>query len=87
MYIYIQSLIYTGIVTDTCTMFLQEVLRNWYARNPNIVETENALVILAQECAHGFIDGNILCSFICKTCLSISKRLSDNHAVSLVADL
>ena len=44
-------------------MFLQEVLRNWYARNPNIVETENALVILAQECAHGFIDGNILCSF------------------------
>lgn len=39
--------------------FLQEVVRNWYARNPNIVETENALVILAQECAHGFIDGNL----------------------------
>lgn len=42
--------------------FLQEVVRNWYARNPNIVETENALVILAQECAHGFIDGKFISS-------------------------
>lgn len=42
--------------------FLQEVVRNWYARNPNIVETENALVILAQECAHGFIDGKFILS-------------------------
>lgn len=42
--------------------FLQEVVRNWYARNPNIVETENALVILAQECAHSFIDGKFISS-------------------------
>ncbi|XP_022341951.2 L-fucose kinase-like isoform X3 [Crassostrea virginica] len=51
-------LIYTG-KTRLARNLLQEVLRNWYARNPNIVETENALVILAQECAHGFIDGDL----------------------------
>uniref|UniRef100_A0A8W8K6I8 L-fucose kinase n=1 Tax=Magallana gigas TaxID=29159 RepID=A0A8W8K6I8_MAGGI len=51
-------LIYTG-KTRLARNLLQEVVRNWYARNPNIVETENALVILAQECAHGFIDGNL----------------------------
>ena len=36
---------------------LFELVRNWYARNPKIVETEDALVVLAQECAHAFIDG------------------------------
>ena len=33
------------------------VVMNWYARNPQIVETEDVLVVLAQECAHAFIDG------------------------------
>ncbi|XP_056009006.1 L-fucose kinase-like isoform X1 [Ostrea edulis] len=51
-------LIYTG-KTRLARNLLQEVVRNWYARNPNIVETENALVVLAQECAHGFIDGDL----------------------------
>ncbi|KAK3086211.1 hypothetical protein FSP39_015281 [Pinctada imbricata] len=51
-------LIYTG-KTRLAKNLLQEVLRNWYARNPQIVETEDALVVLAQECAHAFIDGDL----------------------------
>ncbi|CAG2209006.1 FUK [Mytilus edulis] len=38
---------------------LQDVVRNWYARNPLIVETEDNLVALAQECSHAFIDGDL----------------------------
>ncbi|XP_021373527.1 L-fucose kinase-like isoform X1 [Mizuhopecten yessoensis] len=48
-------LIYTG-KTRLARNVLQEVVRNWYARNPQIVETEDSLVRLAQECAHAFID-------------------------------
>ncbi|XP_005105725.1 L-fucose kinase [Aplysia californica] len=50
-------LIYTG-KTRLARNLLQDVVRNWYARNPHIVNTEDALVKLAQECAHGFIDGD-----------------------------
>lgn len=51
-------LIYTG-KTRLARNLLQEVVRNWYARNPLIVETEDSLVALAQECAHAFIDGDL----------------------------
>ncbi|KAK7460328.1 hypothetical protein BaRGS_00038916 [Batillaria attramentaria] len=50
-------LIYTG-KTRLARNLLQDVVRNWYARNPHIVSTEDSLVMLAQECAHAFIDGN-----------------------------
>ncbi|XP_025115275.1 L-fucose kinase-like isoform X2 [Pomacea canaliculata] len=50
-------LIYTG-KTRLARNLLQDVVRNWYARNPYIVRTEDALVVLAQECANAFIDGN-----------------------------
>lgn len=50
-------LIYTG-KTRLARNLLQDVVRNWYARNPHIVTTEDALVQLAQQCAHAFIDGN-----------------------------
>ncbi|KAL3859604.1 hypothetical protein ACJMK2_009860 [Sinanodonta woodiana] len=51
-------LIYTG-KTRLARNLLQDVVRNWYARNPQIVDTEDSLVELAQECAKGFIDGNL----------------------------
>ncbi|KAK6982593.1 L-fucose kinase, partial [Biomphalaria glabrata] len=53
-------LIYTG-KTRLARNLLQDVVRNWYARNPHIVNTEDALVKLAQECANGFIDGDLEC--------------------------
>ncbi|XP_063440263.1 L-fucose kinase-like isoform X2 [Mytilus trossulus] len=51
-------LIYTG-KTRLARNLLQDVVRNWYARNPLIVETEDNLVALAQECSHAFIDGDL----------------------------
>ncbi|XP_076469815.1 L-fucose kinase-like [Babylonia areolata] len=50
-------LIYTG-KTRLARNLLQDVVRNWYARNPHIVSTEDALVLLAQDCSHAFIDGD-----------------------------
>ena len=34
-------------------------MRNWYARNPNIVHTEDELVNLARECLQAFVDGKL----------------------------
>ena len=39
---------------------LQDVVRNWYARNPQIVETEDQLVELATTCSKYFINGKIV---------------------------
>ncbi|KAL8582759.1 hypothetical protein ACOMHN_021871 [Nucella lapillus] len=50
-------LIYTG-KTRLARNLLQDVVRNWYARNPFIISTEDSLVLLAQECSHAFIDGD-----------------------------
>lgn len=49
-------------VVSRCKLFnlrfyLQDVLRNWYARNPQIVETEDNLVQLAHDCAKFFQQG------------------------------
>ncbi|XP_045193477.2 L-fucose kinase-like [Mercenaria mercenaria] len=49
-------LIYTG-KTRLARNLLQDVLRNWYARNPQIVETEDKLVQLANDCAKHFQKG------------------------------
>ncbi|KAK3697445.1 hypothetical protein RRG08_031209 [Elysia crispata] len=50
-------LIYTG-KTRLARNLLQDVVRNWYARNPNIVHTEDELVNLARECVQAFVDGD-----------------------------
>ncbi|KAL4234744.1 hypothetical protein ACF0H5_006386 [Mactra antiquata] len=50
-------LIYTG-KTRLARNLLQDVLRNWYARNPQIVETEDKLVELAKNCAKYFQQGD-----------------------------
>jgi len=36
---------------------LKNVVRNWYARNPEIVDTENRLVSNAWDCAAAFERG------------------------------
>ncbi|WAR12484.1 FCSK-like protein, partial [Mya arenaria] len=46
-------LIYTG-KTRLARNLLQDVVRNWYARNPQIVETEDRLVSQAHDCAKFF---------------------------------
>ncbi|XP_048253759.1 L-fucose kinase-like isoform X2 [Haliotis rufescens] len=51
-------LIYTG-KTRLARNLLQDVIRNWYARNPHIVTTEDALVMLARECGRAFTDGDL----------------------------
>lgn len=51
-------LIYTG-KTRLARNLLQDVLRNWYARNPQIVETEDNLVHLAHDCAKYFQQGDM----------------------------
>uniref|UniRef100_A0A8C8RF37 L-fucose kinase n=1 Tax=Pelusios castaneus TaxID=367368 RepID=A0A8C8RF37_9SAUR len=51
-------LIYTG-KTRLARNLLQDVLRNWYARLPTIVQNTNALVSNAEECAQAFRQGNL----------------------------
>ncbi|XP_041375931.1 L-fucose kinase-like [Gigantopelta aegis] len=51
-------LVYTGR-TRLARNLLQDVLRNWYARNPYIMKTEDSLVDLAKECSHAVIEGNL----------------------------
>lgn len=40
-----------------CLVSLQDVLRNWYARLPTVVETASALVSNAEECAQALKQG------------------------------
>ncbi|XP_052816143.1 L-fucose kinase-like [Mya arenaria] len=51
-------LIYTG-KTRLARNLLQDVVRNWYARNPQIVETEDRLVSQAHDCAKFFQQGDL----------------------------
>ncbi|XP_067853740.1 L-fucose kinase [Heptranchias perlo] len=51
-------LVYTG-KTRLARNLLQDVLRNWYARLPSIVENADALVRNAEECAQSFINGDL----------------------------
>ncbi|XP_032086652.1 L-fucose kinase [Thamnophis elegans] len=51
-------LLYTG-KTRLARNLLQDVLRNWYARLPNVVETASALVSNAEECAQALKQGNL----------------------------
>uniref|UniRef100_A0A452H8L3 L-fucose kinase n=1 Tax=Gopherus agassizii TaxID=38772 RepID=A0A452H8L3_9SAUR len=51
-------LIYTG-KTRLARNLLQDVLRNWYARLPVIVQNADALVSNAEQCARAFRQGNL----------------------------
>ncbi|XP_051884438.1 L-fucose kinase isoform X2 [Pristis pectinata] len=51
-------LVYTG-KTRLARNLLQDVLRNWYARLPSIVQNTDALVRNAEECAQAFIKGDL----------------------------
>lgn len=42
---------------------LQDVLRNWYARLPAIVQNTNALVSNAEACAQAFRQGKAAACF------------------------
>ncbi|XP_043351119.1 L-fucose kinase isoform X3 [Dermochelys coriacea] len=51
-------LIYTG-KTRLARNMLQDVLRNWYARLPAIMQNADALVSNAEQCAQAFRQGNL----------------------------
>ncbi|XP_052231304.1 L-fucose kinase-like [Dreissena polymorpha] len=40
-------------------ILFQDVVRNWYARNPQIVETEDSLVQLANQCSEFIKKGDL----------------------------
>ncbi|XP_068943745.1 L-fucose kinase isoform X2 [Petaurus breviceps papuanus] len=51
-------LVYTG-KTRLARNLLQDVLRNWYARLPAVVDNVQALMRNAEECAQAFSQGNL----------------------------
>ncbi|XP_064016610.1 L-fucose kinase isoform X5 [Pogoniulus pusillus] len=51
-------LVYTG-KTRLARNLLQDVVRNWYARLPSIVQNANALVSNAEECARALRQGDL----------------------------
>lgn len=51
-------LVYTG-KTRLARNLLQDVVRNWYARLPSIVQNTDALVRNAEECAQAFMKGDL----------------------------
>ncbi|NXS93723.1 FUK kinase, partial [Jacana jacana] len=51
-------LVYTG-KTRLARNLLQDVVRNWYARLPSIMQNANALVSNAEECAQALRQGNL----------------------------
>ncbi|NWH66112.1 FUK kinase, partial [Geococcyx californianus] len=51
-------LVYTG-KTRLARNLLQDVVRNWYARLPSIVQNTDALVSNAEECAQALRQGNL----------------------------
>ncbi|XP_043837163.1 LOW QUALITY PROTEIN: L-fucose kinase [Dromiciops gliroides] len=51
-------LVYTG-KTRLARNMLQDVLRNWYARLPAVVDNAQALIENAEECAQAFCQGSL----------------------------
>ncbi|CAH1780096.1 unnamed protein product [Owenia fusiformis] len=51
-------LVYTG-KTRLARNLLQNVIRNWYGRNPDILATQDALVENAHDCAKAFEQGDL----------------------------
>ncbi|KAM4614483.1 L-fucose kinase [Discoglossus pictus] len=59
-------LVYTG-KTRLARNLLQDVLRNWYARLPDIVQNADALVSNAEQCAEAFRKGDLPLLGLCLT--------------------
>nr|XP_033798542.1 L-fucose kinase [Geotrypetes seraphini]XP_033798543.1 L-fucose kinase [Geotrypetes seraphini]XP_033798544.1 L-fucose kinase [Geotrypetes seraphini]XP_033798545.1 L-fucose kinase [Geotrypetes seraphini]XP_033798546.1 L-fucose kinase [Geotrypetes seraphini]XP_033798547.1 L-fucose kinase [Geotrypetes seraphini]XP_033798548.1 L-fucose kinase [Geotrypetes seraphini] len=66
-------LVYTG-KTRLARNLLQDVLRNWYARLPAIVQNADALVSNAEECACAFSQGDLLKLGECLNCYWQQKK-------------
>nr|XP_056718645.1 L-fucose kinase [Euleptes europaea] len=66
-------LVYTG-KTRLARNLLQDVLRNWYARLPAIVQNTNALVSNAEECARALQQGNLALLGKCMSNYRLQKK-------------
>ncbi|XP_054856789.1 L-fucose kinase isoform X2 [Eublepharis macularius] len=67
-------LLYTG-KTRLARNLLQDVLRNWYARLPTIVQNANALVSNAEECARALQQGNLAVLGNCMSNYRLQKKV------------
>ncbi|XP_039414564.1 L-fucose kinase isoform X5 [Corvus cornix cornix] len=66
-------LVYTG-KTRLARNLLQDVVRNWYARLPSIVQNADALVSNAEECAQALRQGDLLLLGKCLDCYWQQKK-------------
>ncbi|XP_068883039.1 L-fucose kinase isoform X2 [Aphelocoma coerulescens] len=66
-------LVYTG-KTRLARNLLQDVVRNWYARLPSIVQNADALVTNAEECAQALRQGDLLLLGKCLDCYWQQKK-------------
>ncbi|NWY72784.1 FUK kinase, partial [Erithacus rubecula] len=67
-------LVYTG-KTRLARNLLQDVVRNWYARLPSIVQNADALVSNAEECAQALRQGDLLLLGKCLDCYWQQKKV------------
>ncbi|XP_048371210.1 L-fucose kinase isoform X2 [Sphaerodactylus townsendi] len=67
-------LLYTGKMRLARNL-LQDVLRNWYARLPAIVQNANALVSNAEECARALQQGNLALLGKCMSNYRLQKKV------------
>ncbi|XP_015275297.1 PREDICTED: L-fucose kinase [Gekko japonicus] len=67
-------LLYTG-KTRLARNLLQDVLRNWYARLPTIIQNANALVSNAEECAQALRQGNLALLGKCMSNYRLQKKV------------
>ncbi|NWR19674.1 FUK kinase, partial [Emberiza fucata] len=66
-------LVYTG-KTRLARNLLQDVVRNWYARLPSIVQNADALVSNAEECAQALRQGDLMLLGKCLECYWQQKK-------------
>ncbi|XP_059337757.1 L-fucose kinase [Ammospiza nelsoni] len=66
-------LVYTG-KTRLARNLLQDVVRNWYARLPSIVQNADALVSNAEECAQALRQGDLMLLGRCLECYWQQKK-------------
>ncbi|KAH0619396.1 hypothetical protein JD844_000008 [Phrynosoma platyrhinos] len=66
-------LLYTG-KTRLARNLLQDVLRNWYARLPTIVQNTDALVDNAEECVRALQQGDLSLLGKCLNCYWLQKK-------------
>ncbi|ESO90992.1 hypothetical protein LOTGIDRAFT_217536 [Lottia gigantea] len=81
------ALIYTG-KTRLARNLLQDVIRNWYARNPYIVQTEDNLVVSAGKCKDALLKGEInVVGKILDEYWELKKRMAPGGEPELITKL